>query len=320
MPGAVSFSGPAPVPQTRQPCTWLRLSFDIKFVRECEIVRDQRKVAKAVGSRHCLILAAHRRMITIMSADLAVTELLGIRFLGQGKQALLPALAEKIDRREKTIVLSGNVHGFNLAYEQPWLRDFYNRADFIRIDGAGLRLGARLLGQKLPARVTLADFIWDLATYAEPRGYRLFFLGAAPGIARAAADRLQERYPALQIVGIQHGFFTKTAGHPENETVLNQIAASRPDVLFVGMGMPLQERWLCENWERLAATVILSAGALFDYTAGHLQRPPAIFTRTGFEWLGRLLIEPERLWRRYLVGNPLFIWRIVRQRFGRGPL
>ena len=263
-------------------------------------------------------MAAHHRMIMIMSADLAVNKLLGIRFHGQGKQALLLTITERIDRREKTIVLSGNVHGFNLAYEQPWLRDFYNRADFIRIDGAGLRLGAYLLGQTLPARITMADFIWDLAAYAEPRRYRLFFLGAAPGIAQAAADRLQERHPALQIVGTEHGYFSKTAGHPENEAVLNRIAASQPDILFVGMGMPLQERWLCENHERLAATVTLTAGAIFDYTAGHLQRPPFIFTGVGFEWFGRLLIEPKRLWRRYLIGNPLFIWRIVKQKFGYG--
>ncbi|MCL4267506.1 MAG: WecB/TagA/CpsF family glycosyltransferase [Anaerolineae bacterium] len=254
-----------------------------------------------------------------MSAELTVTELLGICFVGYEKQALLSALAERISRDQKTIVLSGNIHGFNLAYEQPWLRDFYNQADFIRLDGAGLRLGAYLLGHKLPARATLADFIWDLAAQAEPRGYRFFFVGAAPGIAEAAADRLRKRHPALQIVGTQHGFFSKTADHPENEAVLQQIAASQPDILFVGMGMPLQEHWICENYGRLTATVILSAGALFDYTAGHLQRPLPIFTRTGFEWLGRLLFEPKRLWQRYLIGNPLFIWRIVKQRFGYGP-
>jgi N-acetylglucosaminyldiphosphoundecaprenol N-acetyl-beta-D-mannosaminyltransferase len=253
-----------------------------------------------------------------VGVELAVTELLGVRFVGHDKQSLLLALAARIDCGQKTLMLSGNVHGFNLAYEQPWLRDLYNQADFIRIDGAGLRLGASLLGQMLPERNTLADFIWDLAAHAEHRGYRFFFLGAAPGVAQAAADRLQKRYPALQIAGTQHGFFSKTAGHPENEAVLQQIAAGQPDILFVGMGMPLQERWICENWDRLTATVILSSGALFDYTSGQLDRPSVIFTRTGFEWFGRFLIEPKRLWRRYLIGNPLFLWRVVKQRFGYG--
>jgi N-acetylglucosaminyldiphosphoundecaprenol N-acetyl-beta-D-mannosaminyltransferase len=265
------------------------------------------------------MIIVHCSMIVIMSAELATTELLGIRFVGYSKQALLSALVERIDRGQRTIVLSGNVHGFNLAYEQSWLLDFYNQADFIRLDGAGIRLGAYLLGRKLPARMALSEFIWDLAACAEPRGYRFFLLGAIPGTAEAAADRLRKRHPALQIAGVHHGFFAKTADHPENEAVLRQIAASQPDILIVGMGMPLQERWIWENNGRLTATAIFSAGALFDHITGHLQRPAPIFTRTGFEWLGRFLLEPKRLWRRYLIGNPLFIWRVVKQRFSYGP-
>jgi N-acetylglucosaminyldiphosphoundecaprenol N-acetyl-beta-D-mannosaminyltransferase len=254
-----------------------------------------------------------------MSADLAA-ELLGIRFVGYGKEALLQALAERIDRRQQTIVLSGNVHGFNLAYEQPWLRAFFNQADFVRLDGSGLRLGARLVSQTLPPRLTWADFVWDLAAFAEPRGDRFFLLGGRPGVAEAAAARLRERHAGLQIAGTHHGFFANRPGHPENEAVLAQIATSRPDILLVGMGMPRQERWIYDNRDRLAATVTMTAGALFDYVSGRLRRPPPLFTATGLEWAGRLLIEPRRLWRRYLVGNPLFLWRIVKQRAGYGPV
>jgi N-acetylglucosaminyldiphosphoundecaprenol N-acetyl-beta-D-mannosaminyltransferase len=246
-------------------------------------------------------------------------ELLGIRFAGASQPELLQALAGRIADRRKTLVLSGNAHAFNLAYEQAWLRDLYNRADFVRIDGAGVRLGARLLGQTLPPRMTWADFIWDLAAFAEPRGFRLFFLGARPGVAERAAERLCRRYPALQIAGTQHGYFSPAAGDPEHEAVLARIAAGRADILLVGMGMPRQERWIGDNWERLSATVIMTAGAVFDYASGHLRRPPPVFSRTGLEWLGRLLIEPRRLWRRYLIGNPLFLWRVLRQRFGYAP-
>jgi N-acetylglucosaminyldiphosphoundecaprenol N-acetyl-beta-D-mannosaminyltransferase len=246
----------------------------------------------------------------------AMTDLLGIRFTAHGKEKFLQALAEQIGRNEKTIVLSGNVYAFNLAYEQPWLHDFFNRADLIRLDGAGVRLGARLLGQTLPPRLTWADFIWDLAAFAAPLGYRFFFLGARAGVAQEAAERLQSRYPSLLVVGAHHGFFNKTAGHSENETVLNLIAAARPDILLVGMGMPLQERWIQTNQGRLEVAVTMTAGALFDYLSGRLQRPPSLFTDHGLEWLGRLLIEPRRLWRRYLLGNPLFLWRVLRQRDG----
>lgn len=255
-----------------------------------------------------------------MNSQLATADLLGIRFVGYGQEELLQALAERIGRGQKTIVLSGNVHAFNLAYEQPWLRAFFNQADFIRLDGAGLRLGARLVGGALPPRLTWADFVWDLAAFAEPRGYTFFLLGARPGVVEAAAGRLRARYAGLRIVGTHHGFFAKWPGQPENEAVLEQIAVSRPDILLVGMGMPRQERWIHDNRERLAATVTMTAGALFDYVSGRLRRPPSLFTETGFEWAGRLLVEPRRLWRRYLVGNPLFLWRIVKQRAGYSPV
>jgi N-acetylglucosaminyldiphosphoundecaprenol N-acetyl-beta-D-mannosaminyltransferase len=242
--------------------------------------------------------------------------LFGIRFTGYDKEAFLVALEERLTRREKTLILSGNVHAFNLAYNQAWLRELFNRADFIRIDGAGLRLGARLLGYQLPLRITWAEFIWDLASFAAPRRFSLFLLGAKPGVAEVAAARMQERHTNLRVAGLHHGYFSQNSNDPESAAVLAQIATCRPDILLVGMGMPLQECWIHENWERIDATVIMTAGAVFDYVSGQLRRPPAIFTRNGFEWLGRLAIEPQRLWRRYLIGNPLFLWRVSQQRLG----
>jgi N-acetylglucosaminyldiphosphoundecaprenol N-acetyl-beta-D-mannosaminyltransferase len=103
--------------------------------------------------------------------------------------------------------------------------------------------------------------------------------------------------------------------HPENESVIAIINRLRPNILIVGFGMPLQERWLMENWDRIHANIGLTGGAVFDYISGNVPRAPRWMTDHGFEWLGRLLVEPSRLWRRYLIGNPLFIWRIMKQRF-----
>jgi N-acetylglucosaminyldiphosphoundecaprenol N-acetyl-beta-D-mannosaminyltransferase len=249
-----------------------------------------------------------------MDAQPAVAELLGIRLAVYEQQALLAALGERIARRQKTLVLSANVNALNLAWQHAWLRELYRRADIVRLDGAGVRLGARLYGQRLPPRATWADFIWSLAGWAEARGYRLFFLGGREGVAAAAADRLRVRHPALTIAGCHHGYFARNSGDGENEAVLAQIAAAQTDILLVGMGMPLQERWLDENWSRLAATVAMTGGAVFDYTSGRLRRAPALLTDNGLEWLGRMFIEPRRLWRRYLIGNPLFLWRVLRQK------
>jgi N-acetylglucosaminyldiphosphoundecaprenol N-acetyl-beta-D-mannosaminyltransferase len=214
---------------------------------------------------------------------------------------------------ERGLVLNANAHCLNLCYEDPKLRDFLNGAELVFCDGAGVMLAARILRRRLPARITYADWIWQLAAFVESEGFSLYFLGARPGVAQQAARRLKERYPGLEIVGVHHGYFD----HSENEAVVEEINAATPDILLVGLGMPLQEYWLMENWRRLDAGVALTGGAVFDYVSGRLRRGPHLLTRTGFEWLARLLIEPRRLWRRYLIGNPLFLLRVLGQRLSR---
>jgi N-acetylglucosaminyldiphosphoundecaprenol N-acetyl-beta-D-mannosaminyltransferase len=211
---------------------------------------------------------------------------------------------------ERGLVLNANAHCLNLCYEDPKLRDFLNGAEVVFCDGAGVMLAARVLGRRLPARITYADWAWQLAAFVESEGFSLYFLGARPGVAQAAARRLKERYPTLEIVGVHHGYFD------HSEAVVEEINAAAPDILLVGLGMPLQEYWLMENWHRLDAGVALTGGAVFDYVSGRLRRGPHLLTSSGFEWLARLLIEPRRLWRRYLVGNPLFLLRVLKQRLG----
>ena len=217
---------------------------------------------------------------------------------------------------ERRLVLSGNVHSFNLAYENPWLRDFFRSADAVRLDGAGVRLAAKLLGYDAPPRMTWADFAWPLAETAAERGLTLFLLGSRPGVAEKAAARLQAHAPTLQIAGTHHGYFNKTPGAFENEGVLQIIREAAPDILIVGFGMPLQEHWLSQNIRSVRASAILTGGAVFDYISGDLQRAPQWMTNSGLEWLGRLLIEPRRLWKRYVLGNPRFFWRVLRGRLG----
>jgi N-acetylglucosaminyldiphosphoundecaprenol N-acetyl-beta-D-mannosaminyltransferase len=212
------------------------------------------------------------------------------------------------------LVLSVNAHCLNLCYEDPKLRDFLNGAEVVFCDGAGVMLAARILGRRIPERITYADWIWQLADLASARDLSLYFLGARPGVAREAARRLKERYPGLKIVGVHHGYFDHGAGSAENEGVVGEINASAPDILVVGLGMPLQERWLMQNRQRLDVRVALTGGAVFDYASGRLRRGPRLLTENGFEWLARLLLEPRRLWRRYLIGNPIFLLRVLRQR------
>jgi len=217
---------------------------------------------------------------------------------------------------KKGLVLNVNAHCLNLCYESPALRKFFNSADEVFCDGAGVMLAARLLGRRIPARITYADWAWRLAAFAETEGFSLFLLGARPGVAEEAARRLKARHPALDLSGVRHGYFDHAAGSQENEAVLREIQAATPDILLVGLGMPLQERWLMENRHRIEAGVALTGGAVFDYVSGELRRGPRFLTDNGLEWLARLLVEPRRLWRRYLLGNPLFLLRVLGQRFG----
>ncbi len=229
---------------------------------------------------------------------------------------LLDFIGRAIDADERRIILSGNVYAYNLLYEQPWLREFFNEADAIRLDGAGVGLAARMLGEKPPPRMTWADFAWDLAEFSATRNDRWFLLGARPGVAEQAAQKLQAKYPELRIVGVQHGYFDKESDSPENQAVLAAIRSARPNILILGFGMPLQEAWLQANREKIEANVTLTGGAVFDYLSGELNRAPEWITNHGMEWFGRMLIEPRRLWRRYLLGNPQFVWRVAKQRIG----
>lgn len=241
-------------------------------------------------------------------------ELLGVKITNLTIDTLHQAMAISIQQQKKRLILNVNIHCINLAYEQPWLRTFLNSAEIVFCDGYGVKLGAWLMGQLVSERITYADWMWQLGAFCANYHYSLFFLGSRPGVAEKAAQRLQHQYPTLQITGVQHGYFDKTSGSSENTAVIAQINQAKPHILVVGFGMPMQEQWLMENWHHLDANIALTGGAVFDYISGELQRGPKWLTNSGFEWLARLIIEPRRLWKRYVLGNPLFFYRLFKQK------
>lgn len=243
---------------------------------------------------------------------------LGVRIHAISVRQLLSVMAQSIVRGDRLTMAYANAHALNLACEQPWFRAFLNQSEIVFCDGFGVKWSARLLGHRLPQRFALPDWLGQLAQVAGRHGFTIFLLGARPGVAEKMAALLHSQVPALRIVGTHHGYFDKSPGHPDNEAVLRAINTAQPDIVVVGLGMPTQERWLSENRARLEARAALLVGAAFDYLTGEMQRGPRWMTDHGLEWLSRLVIEPRRLWRRYLIGNPLFVWRIVRQRFGQG--
>ena len=245
-------------------------------------------------------------------------DILGVQVHALDQETMRTAVHDVIERGGKSLVLNVNCQCINLAYTRPWLRDFLNSADLVFCDGVGVLIGARLLGHRLPERIAFTDWDWGMGSQSQQQGHSVFLLGARPGVGERAAERMRASYPHLRIAGTHHGYFDKTRGCAENEAVVAEISAARPDILIVCFGMPLQEQWLKENWAAIDAHVALCGGAFLDYVAGDLRRPPGWMSKVSLEWLGRLLIEPRRLWRRYVIGNPIFLLRVLRQRLWDG--
>jgi len=213
-----------------------------------------------------------------------------------------------------SVILYANVHVLNTACGDPDLRRILNQADLVYCDGAGVKLGARLLGYHLPERMTGADWIEPLCAACVEHGTVLYLLGGAPGVAARAAERLQARHPGLQIGGTHHGFLFE----PEvSAQAIESVNAARPHILLVGMGTPNQEKWIAAHRAELNVPVVWAVGALFDFVAGVQPRGPRWMLDHDLEWLCRLLSDPKRLWKRYIVGNPVFIGRVLLQRIAR---
>lgn len=241
----------------------------------------------------------------------SVVHLLGVKIHSLKKDAFFNQLFEYLKTRQKSVIANVNLRAMNLAYENEWYKEFINAADLVFCDGEGVRLGARLRGMKIVERFTPADWVWEFSMLAEKRGVTFFLLGNPPGVAERAARTLREKFPNLLIVGVHDGFFDHRRESPENRAVLGMIKQLKPDITFVGMGMPLQERWVMENLNQLETRMIITCGALFEYICGDLKRGPAWMTQNSFEWLARILISPRRYFHRYLSDIPKFYWRVL---------
>jgi N-acetylglucosaminyldiphosphoundecaprenol N-acetyl-beta-D-mannosaminyltransferase len=211
-------------------------------------------------------------------------------------------------------VMYVNAHVVNESRRIPELRRAMESADLVYCDGYGVRLAARVLEVPVPHRMTGADWVWGLAALCEAAGSSLYLLGSDPPVAREAADRLRRWYPELRIAGHHHGYFDLDS--PHNERVIEDINARRPDIVLVGMGTPKQELWVQRHAEHLDAGVLWTVGALLDYIAGRVPRAPRWLADNGLEWIFRLAVEPRRMWRRYLLGNPAFLSRVMTERQG----
>ncbi|MDQ6745179.1 MAG: WecB/TagA/CpsF family glycosyltransferase [Actinomycetota bacterium] len=222
---------------------------------------------------------------------------------------LLRTISGWASQRRTRRVMYVNAHVVNQSRTTPGLAEALRQADLVYCDGYGVRLAARALGLPVPHRMTGADWIWGLAALCELSHQPVYLLGSEPPIAQEAAARLRASYPKLEVVGAHHGYFGLNS--PQNERVIEHINSHAPSLVLVGMGTPKQELWVDRYADQLDGAVVWTVGALFDYVSGHIPRAPRWLADNGLEWIFRLAIEPTRMWRRYLIGNPIFLSRVV---------
>jgi len=236
------------------------------------------------------------------------TDLLGVTVTSGSSADVLAQIERRMDAGDPLFVAFANANTLNLASTNANYQRVLNDADLVLNDGFGVALGARMVGRRFPENLNGTDFLPHLLALAASRGWAVFLLGGTAGTADEAAEKLSGRIAGLRIAGTHHGYLTPKS----NDDLVAAIRASGAKVVLAGMGNPGQELWLASNLEASGAQLGVGVGAFLDFAAGRVARAPAWMRRRRLEWVWRLMVEPRRLWRRYLVGNPLFLFRAAR--------
>lgn len=199
-----------------------------------------------------------------------------------------------------------NAHCFNVAHENASYRDALNESTYLLNDGIGVDLGAKRLGFRFPDNLNGTDLIPKICERLAEQSLSVFLLGAKPHVVKRVSQLLTLKNPGLQVVGYSAGYFDS------NEQLLKQIESCHPDAVIVAMGVPRQELWVQENYHKLPQVgLFVCGGAIFDFLAGEVKRAPQIFQKFKLEWAFRLMQEPRRLFKRYMIGNFVFLYRIL---------
>jgi N-acetylglucosaminyldiphosphoundecaprenol N-acetyl-beta-D-mannosaminyltransferase len=221
-----------------------------------------------------------------------------------------------IAARQPHYVCVTGVHGVMESYRDPGLRSIHNAAGLVTPDGMPLVWLSRLKGCPHVQRVYGPDLMLALCERSITTGYRHFLYGGTEQTLSALRERLNQRFAGLKVVGAFAPPF-RTLSPEEDNHIVARIKSAAPDIVWVGLSTPKQERWMAEHVGRLEVPVLAGVGAAFDFHAGTKPQAPGWMRRNGLEWCFRLMTEPRRLWRRYLVNNPTFVYLVLLQAAGR---
>lgn len=246
-----------------------------------------------------------------MSSQLiSSVEILGVPVACTSRDGLFRAAFSWLEPGEKRTISYVNAHVLNTAVQDPQLKYILNQSDIVYADGISVVWASRTLYNIEIQKLTARAWIHHFSAQASENGIKLYLLGGREGISRRASAQLVSAHPGLKIVGHKAGLFSAE----QEPSLVEQINQARPDILFVGLGTPLQEKWIYRHRQALDVPVCWSVGALFDYLAGAENPVPGWVDRLGFEWLWRLGMNPRGKWLRYLLGNPQFVCRVWDQK------
>ena len=254
--------------------------------------------------------------------DNARVDIFGVGVSAINMDDAIATIGGWIERRTPNYVCITGVHGVMESRRDARLRDIHNQAGMVTPDGMPLVWMSRWLGAKRVSRVYGPDLMRAISARSPERGFRHFYFGGAPGVADRLASALTAANPGLNVVGTLCPPFRPLTPE-EDADIVARINQAAPDIVWVGLSTPKQERWMASHVGRIEAPVLIGVGAAFDFLSGTKKQAPDWMQRNGLEWLFRLCAEPRRLWRRYATMVPSFLLlaagRLIRHALGRAP-
>lgn len=240
--------------------------------------------------------------------------LFGIELLNLTMEKALELIRERLKGGLKSRAYFVNPDCFNRAFRDREYYSILERSELVFPDGIGINLACKILKSPLAENVNGTDMFPFLCRMALEEGLSIYLLGGGPGVAEEMKRRTEELYEGIKICGARDGYFERER---ESEAVVAGINGVKPDILLVAFGVPLQEKWIERYGSRLEAGLIMGVGGLFDFYSGRIRRAPRWMREVGLEWFYRFMQEPGRMWRRYFIGNFLFLFRLLRWKMNR---
>jgi N-acetylglucosaminyldiphosphoundecaprenol N-acetyl-beta-D-mannosaminyltransferase len=291
---------------------WLRQRANMPFAGEARADHDYVE-GRSLGGDLAIVLRALPSVLIGHCTEVA-KDRVNILDIEINNQTMGEALAEinKLLKRERPAqVCFVNADCANIACRDSDYRTLLKKAALTLSDGIGMRLAGKLLGQPVRENVNGTDLFPRICEKLSGTGEGIYLLGGQPGIAVKVADWVSENYPELQVSGTQHGYFTAE----EEPEIVARIAASGAAILLVAFGAPEQDKWIAEHLQDTGVKVAMGVGGLFDFYSGNIPRAPQWMREISAEWLYRFWQEPGRMWKRYFLGNGIFLGRVMRQKW-----